>query len=65
MEKKQRLVYAPNVNLLDKNIHSIKKNKAALLVTSKDTRIEVNTGSIKYGHVSLKAAKTKSLHKER
>jgi hypothetical protein len=39
MEKKQRLVYAGNVNLLDKNIHSIKKNKAALLVTGKETRV--------------------------
>jgi len=39
MEKKQRLVYAGNINLLDKNIQSIKKNKAALLVTSKETCI--------------------------
>jgi len=39
MEKQQRLVYAGNVNLLDKNIHRIKKNKAALLVTSKETRV--------------------------
>jgi hypothetical protein len=63
MENKQHLVYAGNVNLLDKNIHTIKNNRAALLVSTKETVLRVNTGRIKY-MCTLKGARTGSLHKE-
>jgi len=42
------LVYADDVNLLDKNINIIKKNKATLLDTSKEVSLEVNAEKTKH-----------------
>jgi hypothetical protein len=39
----QLLVYADDVNVLGGNVHTMKKNTQALLVSSKETGIEVNT----------------------
>jgi hypothetical protein len=36
------------VNLLEDNIHTIKKNRESLIDTSKDIGLDVNTEKIKY-----------------
>jgi hypothetical protein len=41
-------VYADDVNILGRSIHSIKKNKQALVVTSKEIGLEVNAAKTKY-----------------
>jgi hypothetical protein len=38
----QLLVYAYDVDLLNENIHTIKKNRQALLVSSREIGLEVN-----------------------
>ena len=42
------LVYADDVNMLDGNVHTIKKNTESLVVASKETGLEVNAGKTKY-----------------
>jgi len=44
----QLLVYADDVNLLGGSIHTIKKNAEALVVASKEIRLEVNADKVKY-----------------
>ena len=44
----QLLVYAGDVNILGGSIHAINKNAAALVVASKETRLEVNADKNKY-----------------
>jgi hypothetical protein len=44
----QLLVYADDVNILVGSIHTIKKNRAALVYASKDTGLEVNADNTKY-----------------
>jgi hypothetical protein len=44
----QLLVYADDVNLLDRSIHAIKKNTEALVVASKEIGLEVNAEKSKY-----------------
>jgi hypothetical protein len=41
-------VYADDVNLLDDNIDTIKKNIQTLIDASKEFGLEVNTGKTKY-----------------
>jgi len=44
----QLLVYADDVNILGGSIHSVEKNTESLLVSSKETRLEVNADNTKY-----------------
>jgi len=44
----QLLVYADEVNILGRSIHSIKKNAEALAVARKEMGLEVNVDKIKY-----------------
>jgi hypothetical protein len=44
----QLLVCADDVNLLERNTHTIKKNTKSLLFASKDTDLEVNVVRTKY-----------------
>jgi hypothetical protein len=44
----QLLVYIDDVNILGGSVHTIKKNKEALVVVSKEKGLEVNTDKIKY-----------------
>jgi hypothetical protein len=44
----QLLVYAHDVTILDGNIPTIKKNTQALVITSKEIRLEVNAEKAKY-----------------
>jgi hypothetical protein len=48
----QVLVYADDVNILGRSIHSINKNTEALVVTSKKTGLEVNAEKSKYTVIS-------------
>jgi sorting nexin-29 len=48
----QLLVYADNVNILGISIHAIKKNTEALVVTSKETGLDVNAEQTKYMFMS-------------
>ena len=43
----QLLVYADDVNILDRSVCTIKKNTEALLIGSKEIRLEVNAGKTK------------------
>jgi len=44
----QLLVYTDDINILGGSVHTIKKNKEALVVVSKENRLEVNADKIKY-----------------
>jgi hypothetical protein len=48
----QLLVYADNVHILGRSIHTIKKNAEALVVASKETLLEVNADKTKYMVIS-------------
>ena len=41
------LVYADNVHIMGTSVHAIKKSTEALLVTSKEIRLEVNADKTK------------------
>jgi len=44
----QILVYADNINMLGRSIHTIKKNTDPVVVPSKGTSLEVNAENTKY-----------------
>ena len=44
----QLLVYADDVNILGGSVHTIKENAEALIVSSKETGLEVNADKTKY-----------------
>jgi hypothetical protein len=44
----QILVYAYNINMLGRSIHTIKKNTDTVVVPSKGTGLEVNAENTKY-----------------
>jgi hypothetical protein len=44
----QLLVYANDVNIFGRSIHTTKKNAEALVGTSKETGLEENADKIKY-----------------
>jgi hypothetical protein len=47
----QLLVYADDVNMLGRSIHTIRKNTEALVVTSKETGLGVNAEKTKYSKI--------------
>jgi len=44
----QLLVYADDVNILGRSLHTVRKNTEALAVASKEIRLEVNADKTKY-----------------
>jgi len=44
----QILVYADNINMMSRSIHTIKKNKDTVVLPSKETGLEVNAENTKY-----------------
>ena len=46
------LVYADDVNTLGGSVHTIKKNKEALVIVSKETALEVNADKTLHGRIS-------------
>ena len=44
----QLLVYADDINILGGSIYTIKENKEALVVASKEIRLDVNDDKTKY-----------------
>jgi hypothetical protein len=46
------LVYTDNVNIVGRNINTIKKNTDCMLVADKDAGLEVNAEKTKYMFVS-------------
>jgi len=58
------LVYAVDVNILDGSVHIINKNAEALIVASKETRLEVNANKTKYGLVSRSGCRKKTEYKD-
>ena len=57
----QFLVHADDINILSWSVHTIKKNKEALLVVSKEIGLEVNAEKPKYMIMS-REQKTKQNH---
>jgi len=55
----QILVFVVDVNILGGSVHTIKKNAEALVVASKETKLEVNANKSKYGHVSRSECRKK------
>jgi hypothetical protein len=51
----QLLIYADDVNILDGNVHNVKKNTEVLFVSSREIRLEVNAGTNKYMVLSLRS----------
>ena len=56
----QLLVYAYDVKIVRRSVHTIQKNTEALVVASKETGLEVNADKTKYahGHVSKSECRT-------
>jgi hypothetical protein len=48
----QLLVHADDFNILGRSVHTIKKDTEALVVTSKETGLEVNAGNSRYTFMS-------------
>ena len=44
----QLLAYADDVNILERSVHSVKKNAETLVATTKEIGLEVNADNIKY-----------------
>ena len=44
----QLLVYADDANIMGGSVRTIRKNREAVVVTSKETELEVNAGITKY-----------------
>jgi len=42
------MVYVDDVNILGGSVHTIKKNKEALIVASKENGLEINADKTKY-----------------
>ena len=42
------MLFANDVNVLGGSVHTIKKNKEALIVASKGIELEINAGTSKY-----------------
>jgi hypothetical protein len=58
--------HANDANILGTSVHTIKKNKEALVIASKEIGLEVNAGKTKYvhGYVSRSECRTKSRYKD-
>ena len=48
----QLLVYADDVNILGRNVHTVKENAEALVVVTKEIGLRVNADRSRYSHVS-------------
>jgi hypothetical protein len=59
----QLLVYADNVNTLNKNINIIKKNKDAVLKGCREVGLEVNAEKTKYMFVPIEVMQEKFIFK--
>jgi hypothetical protein len=44
----QLIIYADGVNIVDRSVHTIRKNTVVLVVASKETNLEVNAEKTKY-----------------
>jgi hypothetical protein len=42
------LVYADDVNILERNVHAVKKNTEALVAATNEIGLEINAGKTKY-----------------
>ena len=62
----QLLAYADDVNILGGSVHTVKENTKALLVTTKETGLEVNADKTKYiyDYVSRSERRTKSQYED-
>jgi len=60
----QLLVYADDINRLRGSIHTIKKKKETLLVSSKETGLDVNADKTKYMVMSRSDRRIKSYYKD-
>jgi hypothetical protein len=62
----QLLVYVDEVSTLGRSIHTTEKNTEALIVTSKETGLEVNADKTKYMLMSqdLNAGQSHSIYKD-
>jgi hypothetical protein len=57
----QLLAYAADVNLLEDNIDTVKKNTGTLINASKEVGLEINVEKTKYTHVAIPSPECRSI----
>jgi len=60
----QLLVYADDVNILGRNVHTVKENAEALAVAGKGIGLRVNADKSKHRHVSRSQCRTEPQYEE-
>ena len=60
----QLLVYADGVNILGRNVHTVKENAEGLAVATKEIGLRVNADKSKHSHVSRSECRMEPQYEE-